>query len=158
MISLGIESTAHTFGVAILKDTKVLSNVKDIYTTKKGGMIPVKVAEHHIDVCDKVLNEAVEKAKIKLEDIDIISFSISPGLGHSLRVGAVVARTLALKLKKPLVGVNHCIAHLEIGRMLSGFKDPILLYASGANTQVQRVSMYTTRCSERWTRSLRAGC
>ena len=41
-----------------------------------------------------------------------------------------------MKLKKPLVGVNHCIAHLEIGRMLSGFKDPVLLYASGANTQV----------------------
>ena len=136
MISLGIESTAHTFGIGIVKHKKVLSNVKKIYTTKKGGLIPVKVAEHHIDVCDKILNEALDKAKIKLNDIDIISFSISPGLGHSLRIGAVVARTLALKLKKPLIGVNHCIAHLEIGRMLSGFSDPVLLYASGANTQV----------------------
>ena len=121
MISLGIESTAHTFGVAVLKEKKVLSNVKDVYTTKKGGMIPVKVAEHHINVCDKVLKQALSKANLKLKDIDIISFSISPGLGHSLRVGAVVARTLALKLRKPLIGVNHCIAHLEIGRMLSNF-------------------------------------
>ncbi len=136
MISLGIESTAHTFGVAVLKEKKVLSNVKDVYTTKKGGMIPVKVAEHHINVCDKVLKQALSRANLKLKDIDIISFSISPGLGHSLRVGAVVARTLALKLRKPLIGVNHCIAHLEIGRMLSNFKDPVLLYASGANTQV----------------------
>ena len=76
MISLGIESTAHTFGVAILDDKKVLSNVKDVFTTKKGGMIPVKLGEHHIEVCDKILNEAVSKAKIKLEDIDIISFPI----------------------------------------------------------------------------------
>ncbi len=136
MISLGIESTAHTFGVAILEDKKVLSNVKDVFTTKKGGLIPVKLGEHHVEVCDNVLKEAVSKANIKLEDIDIISFSISPGLGHPLRVGAVVARTLALKLNKPLVGVNHCIAHLEIGRMLSGFDNPVLLYASGANTQI----------------------
>ena len=136
MISLGIESTAHTFGVAVIKDKKVLSNVKSVYTTKKGGLIPVKVGEHHIEICDKVLKEAVSKANIKLKNIDIISFSISPGLGHCLRIGAVVARTLALKLNKPLIGVNHCIAHLEIGRMLSGFDDPVLLYVSGANTQV----------------------
>ncbi len=137
MISLGVESTAHTFGIGIISDKRhVLANVKDIYTTQKGGLIPVKVEEHHIEVCDKVLKEALAKAKLKLSDIDIISFSISPGLGPCLRVGAIAARTLAVKWKKPLVGVNHAIAHLEIGRMLSGFEDPILLYASGANTQV----------------------
>ncbi len=137
MICLGIESTAHTFGVSLVDDRKnVLSNEKSLYITDKGGLIPVKVAEHHINVCKDVLKKALDKAGLGLKDIDIISFSISPGLGHSLRVGAVAARTLALRLKKPLIGVNHCIAHLEIGRMLSGFKDPILLYASGANTQV----------------------
>ncbi|MBN2368187.1 bifunctional N(6)-L-threonylcarbamoyladenine synthase/serine/threonine protein kinase [Candidatus Woesearchaeota archaeon] len=138
MISLGIESTAHTFGVGIVTDKgKVLANVKDSYSTKTGGMIPVKMGEHHIEVCDRVLKEALEKAGIKQEDIDVISFSISPGIGHALRIGAVTARTLALKLKKPLVGVNHCIAHLEIGRMLfPECKDPVLLYVSGANTQV----------------------
>ncbi len=137
MICLGIESTAHTFGAGIVSDKKeVLANEKKLYTTKKGGMIPVKVAEHHIEQCDAVLKNALDQAGLQLKDIDVIAFSISPGLGHSLRVGATVARTLALKHKKPLVGVNHAIAHLEIGSMLSGFKDPILLYVSGANTQV----------------------
>lgn len=136
MISLGIESTAHTFGIGILKNKEVLANVKDLFTTDKGGLIPVKVAIHHSDVCDKVLEDAIKKAKITMNDVDIISFSMSPGLGHTLRIGATVARTLAVKYNKPLVGVNHAIAHLEIGRMLSGFNDPILLYASGANTQV----------------------
>ncbi|MFH2020415.1 MAG: bifunctional N(6)-L-threonylcarbamoyladenine synthase/serine/threonine protein kinase [archaeon] len=137
MICLGIESTAHTFGIGIITDKKeVLANVRNLFTTEKGGLIPVKVEEHHIDVCDTVIQEALVKAKLSLKDIDLIAFSQSPGLGPCLRVGAIVARTLAIKLKKPMVGVNHCIAHLEIGRMLSDFKDPILLYASGANTQV----------------------
>jgi len=133
---LGIESTAHTFGVAVIDNRNILSNVKDSYFTEKGGMIPNKVADHHIEVVDSVIKEALEKAKIKLKDIDLISFSQGPGLGHALRIGAVAARTLALKLNKPLIGVNHCIAHLEIGRLLTKAKDPVLLYVSGANTQV----------------------
>ena len=136
MICLGIESTAHTFGVGIIKDKIPLSNVRNIYTTEKGGFIPVKVEEHHIEVFDSVIKEALEKAGLTLEDIDLVAFSQSPGLGACLRVGAVVARTISLKIGKPLVAVNHCVAHLEIGRMLSGLEDPILLYASGANTQV----------------------
>ncbi|MBC8500251.1 MAG: bifunctional N(6)-L-threonylcarbamoyladenine synthase/serine/threonine protein kinase [Nanoarchaeota archaeon] len=134
-ITLGIESTAHTFGVAVLKDMKIFCNIKDSYTTKSGGMIPAKTAEHHVEVCDKVLKQALETAKVELKDIDIIAFSQGPGIGHCLRIGATFARSLSLLLKKPLVGVNHCIAHLEIGR-LEGAKDPILLYVSGANTQV----------------------
>jgi N6-L-threonylcarbamoyladenine synthase len=137
MISLGIESTAHTFGVGIVKDDKkILANVKDTYTTQKGGLIPFKLGEHHVEVCDRVLSEALMKSKIKRENIDIISFSISPGIAPALKIGAVAARTLSIRLKKPLIGVNHAIAHLEIGRMLSDAKDPILLYTSGANTQV----------------------
>ncbi|MBU1201377.1 MAG: bifunctional N(6)-L-threonylcarbamoyladenine synthase/serine/threonine protein kinase [Nanoarchaeota archaeon] len=135
MITIGIESTAHTFGVAILRDDKVLSNVKDSYTTKSGGMIPGRSADHHVDVCDVVLKNSLEKSGVKLSEVDIIAFSQGPGIGHCLRIGAVFARSLSILLKKPLVGVNHCIAHLEIGR-LSGATDPILLYASGANTQI----------------------
>ena len=133
---LGIESTAHTFGVGILNGKKILANVKSLYTTKKGGLIPVKLAEHHIEVSDSIINEALKKAKLSIKDIDVIAFSIAPGLGPSLRVGATVAKSLSLLHNIPIVGVNHAIAHLEIGKMLSGFKDPILLYTSGANTQV----------------------
>jgi len=137
MICLGIESTAHTFGIGIIDDKgKVLANVKDLYTTKKGGFIPVKAGEHHIEVCDKLIIQALKKAKLTIKDIDLIAVSTSPGMGHCLKIGAIVAKTLSLNHKIPLIGVNHAISHLEIGRMLSKFKDPILLYTSGANTQV----------------------
>jgi universal protein Kae1 len=137
MIILGIETTAHTFGVGIVTDKgEVLANVKDAFTSAHGGMIPAQVADHHFEVWEKVLGDALTKAGLGLKDIDIIAFSQGPGIGHCLRVGAFVARCLALKLKKPLIGVNHCVAHLSIGKLRSGAKDPVLLYASGANTQV----------------------
>jgi N6-L-threonylcarbamoyladenine synthase len=136
MICLGIESTAHTFGVGIVNDRKVLANVKDTYTTETGGIVPRLAAEHHIEVCDRLLSEALKKAGISPKQVDIIAYSRSPGLGHCLKIGAAAARSLSLIHKKPLIGVNHCIAHLEIGRLLTKAKDPVLLYASGANTQV----------------------
>ncbi|MBN1502192.1 N(6)-L-threonylcarbamoyladenine synthase Kae1 [Candidatus Woesearchaeota archaeon] len=137
MIVLGIESTAHTFSVAILDNKTVLSNEKSVFTTEKGGMIPVKVAEHHNKIKDNVLKKALEKANIKLHDIELVSFSQGPGLAPALIVGRDFAEEIADDLNVPIIGVNHCIAHLEIGRMLfPSCKDPALLYVSGANTQV----------------------
>lgn len=140
MLCLGIESTAHTFSASIIdgKTKEVLSNIISPFKTSEGegGMIPSKVADHHIDVCKDTLINAFTKANIKSEDIKLIAFSQGPGIGHCLRVGAGVARSLSLQLNVPLVGVNHCIAHLEIGRFLTSAKDPVLLYASGANTQI----------------------
>ena len=143
---LGIESTAHTFGIGIATTEinksknkpsgKILANVIKQFTTKKGGIIPAEAAEHHVEVCGTAIVEALAAAKIKINDIDIISFSQGPGIGHCLRIGAAAARTLALVHKKPLVGVNHCISHLEIGKLLTATTDPVLLYVSGANTQV----------------------
>jgi N6-L-threonylcarbamoyladenine synthase len=134
---LGIESTAHTFGAGIVTDKKkVLINVRDAFTTDEGGMIPSEVADHHVDVCDKVVTSALEKAGLSIKDIDLISFSQGPGIGHMLRIGALFARFLSLTHTIPIIGVNHCVAHLEIGSMLFDVKDPVLLYASGANTQV----------------------
>jgi len=103
----------------------VLANALDAFKTKKEGMIPSHVAEHHVDVCDVVLQKALEQAKISIYDVDAIAFSQSPGIGHCLRIGAVMARILATKLNKPLIGVNHCIAHLEVGRLFFPVKDPV---------------------------------
>ena len=136
MIVLGIESTAHTFGIGILKDKEVLANEKDVFTTGKGGMIPNEVAEHHKKIADKVIERALAKSGLKLEDIGLISFSQGPGLSPSLVVGKDKAKELSKKLNIPLVGVNHCIAHLEIGNLLTKAKNPVLLYASGVNTQI----------------------
>ncbi|NQV09521.1 bifunctional N(6)-L-threonylcarbamoyladenine synthase/serine/threonine protein kinase [Candidatus Woesearchaeota archaeon] len=137
MICLGIESTAHTFGIGIIDSNgKVLANVIDGYKTKSGGIVPNKAAEHHVDVCDKTIKKALDNANLTIKDIDLISYSASPGIGTCLRIGAMAARSLALLHNTPIIGINHCIAHLEIGRLLTNAKDPVLLYASGANTQI----------------------
>ncbi len=137
MICLGIESTAHTFGVGIMNSRgKILANVRSMYTTDEGGIHPTLAKEHHIECADSVINEAIKQAKIKEKDIDLISFSQGPGLPPCLVVGMEKAKELARKLDIPLVGVNHCICHLEIGKLLTKAKDPVLLYVSGANTQV----------------------
>ena len=137
MICLGIESTAHTFGIGILNDEKILSNEKSVYYPKKGsGIIPRDAAQHHVENAPTVLRNALENSKLKMEDIDRIAFSRGPGLPQCLRVGAVFARTLAAKYDKPLFDVNHCVAHIEIGKMSTNSKDPVILYLSGGNTQV----------------------
>jgi N6-L-threonylcarbamoyladenine synthase len=132
---IGIESTAHTLGIGIVKDGRILSNVRNMYTTEKGGIIPSESAKHHERVFEELYNKALETANIKEEYIDAIAFSQGPGLAPCLLVGLRKTKELSLKLNKPVVGVNHCVAHLEIGK-ITGAKDPVMLYASGANTQI----------------------
>lgn len=133
---LGIESTAHTFGISVLQeDGKILANEKDMYTTESGGIIPIESAKHHRAVSDKLFNQALEKAGIKEGDIYAISLSNAPGLAPCLLAGMHFAKAVGERLNIPIVPVNHCIAHLEIGET-TGARDPVLLYASGANTQI----------------------
>ena len=137
IICLGIESTAHTFGAGIVTSKgKVLSNVKDSYVTEQGGIHPNEAKKHHLKIADEVILGAIDEAKIKIDEVDLISFSQGPGLAPCLVVGMNKAKELSKKLKKPLVGVNHCIAHLSVGELSTKCKDPVLLYVSGANTQV----------------------
>jgi len=141
MICLGIEGTAHSIGVGIVKEAsgkcRVLSNLIKIYRPKAGGIHPREAANHHADHIADLLKESVIKSGVSYSDIDIISFSLGPGLGPCLRTAATAARALALSLNIPIIGVNHCVAHIEIGRgTIDDCKDPVLLYTSGANTQV----------------------
>ena len=137
MLCLAIESTAHTFGCGIIDDKgKIYANVIDAYKTETGGIHPSEAKKHHEEVKDKVVESALEIAKLKLNDIDLISFSQGPGIAPCLLVGMKKAKELASRLNVPLVGVNHCISHLEIGKLMTNAKDPVLLYASGANTQI----------------------
>jgi len=141
MLCLGIEGTAHTIGVGVVKDydgkCRVLSNVMKIYRPEQGGIHPREAANHHTIYIADLIKESAENAQVNLSDIDLISFSKGPGLGPCLRTGATAARALSLSLNKPIIGVNHCVAHLEIGRgTLRNCTDPVLLYTSGANTQV----------------------
>ncbi len=138
MICLGIESTAHTFGAGMMDDKgRVLSNVTDTYKPPKGwGMKPVDVAEHHEKVRGDVLGKALKEAKLEMGDVDIISFSQGPGLPPCLRIGKDFAVGLAKGQSKPLIPVNHCIAHVEVGRLFSKARDPVTLFVSGGNTQI----------------------
>ena len=134
---LGIESSADDFGVGIATFRgEILANKSDSYIPAEGGIHPREAARHHAEVADKVLKEALSKAGIKPTELSVIAFSQGPGLGPSLRTGATVARALASYLDVPLVGVNHSIAHIEIGKLKTGAKDPVTLYASGGNTMV----------------------
>ena len=134
-IILGIESTAHTFGIGVVKSGKVLANVKKSYTTEKGGIILAEAAHHHEKHSGEIYNEALKISKVKENEIQGIAFSQGPGLTSCLLVGLEFAKKLSEKLKIPLVPVNHCIAHLEIGKITKA-KDAVMLYASGANTQI----------------------
>jgi len=135
VIVIGIESTAHTFGVGIVKGGEILANEREMYTTEEGGIIPVDSAEHHRKLAPEIYSRALKKAGISEDEINAVSFSQGPGLPPCLLVGRDFARDLAIMLRKPLVPVNHCVAHLEVGR-ITGAEDPVLLYCSGANTQV----------------------
>jgi len=140
MIALGIEGTAHTIGIGIVEKKgdkcNVLVNNSMMYKPEKGGIHPREAANHHAHNFPHLLEKTLKEGNLSIGDIELISFSMGPGLGPCLRTAATAARTLALLLDVPIVGVNHCIAHLEIGRVLTGCHDPVLLYVSGGNTQV----------------------
>jgi len=136
-LCLGIESTAHTFGVGIVSfKGKILANAKSQFTTTTGGMIPTDVAKHHDVVKARVLAEALEEAKVSMKDISVIAYAAAPGLSPSLLVGMKFVQKLAKEHKLPLVPINHSVAHLSIGDLICKAKDPIYLYVSGPNTQV----------------------
>jgi len=137
MICLGIEGTAEKTGIGIVEDNgKVLSLVGRQLYPESGGIHPREAADHHSKMIPKLIMEAIEKANINLTDLDLVSFSRGPGLGPALRTTATASRALALSLDIPIIGVNHCIGHIEIGKLDTGAIDPLSLYVSGGNSQV----------------------
>ncbi len=142
---LGIEGTAWAASAAVfdadpdsLSDghdvaTRDLAIVSDAYQPDSGGIHPREAAEHMGDAIPAVVEEALERAD---GPIDAVAFSRGPGLGPCLRIVGTAARAVAGTLDVPLVGVNHMVAHLEIGRYQSGFGSPVCLNASGANAHV----------------------
>lgn len=136
-VCLGIEGTAHTAGVGIVdSDCNILANEKDSYSTQKGGLIPTELAKHHAENFTQLIQRALKKSKLGWKDIDCIAYSAGPGIGTAMSVGAAAARMLSLLHNKPIVPVNHSVAHIEIAKKKCSSKDPLVLYVSGGNTQV----------------------
>ncbi len=127
---IGIESTAHTFGAGMTHNDKVISNVVDMHIPKEGGIHPRKAAEHHAKIAGKIIKEALVKKP------DYVAYACCPGLGPCLKIGAVIAKHLAIKFNIPIIPVNHAEAHIDIGIKTTGAKDPLIVYISGGNTQI----------------------
>lgn len=140
MLVLGIESSAHTFGVGIVSKGKVLSNEKDMFKIGTQGLIPTKVAEFHISNASKVIERAIKAAGINLEDIEGVGYTRGPGIGPCLQVGQLAAKTLASRLRVGIVPVNHSVAHAEITKHEAKLKDPVILYVSGGNSQILKLT------------------
>jgi N6-L-threonylcarbamoyladenine synthase len=136
MIILGVETTAHTFGIGIVNSQgKILANAKESYTSKDIGMIPDQIANHHKEVAEKVLATALAEAKVSWEKVSFISYSAGPGLDPVLWTGFHIAKEWSEKFGKKLMGINHCAAHLSVGKLYNTLQDPCYLYVSGVNTQ-----------------------
>jgi len=135
---LGIESTAHTFSASVVSsDGEILSNAKSVYKPPKGsGIHPFEASQSHLASAARVLADAFHASGVSQSEIGAVAYARGPGLGPCLRVGAVAARTLALSLGVPLVPVNHAVGHIELGCLLTGAQDPIVLLVSGGHTMV----------------------
>ncbi|KAD3641318.1 hypothetical protein E3N88_30542 [Mikania micrantha] len=138
MIALGFEGSANKIGVGVVTlDGTILSNPRHTYITPPGqGFLPRETAHHHLQHVLPLIKEALETAQITLKDVNCLCYTKGPGMGAPLQVSAVVVRVLSQLWKIPIVGVNHCVAHIEMGRIVTGADDPVVLYVSGGNTQV----------------------
>ncbi|TRM65702.1 glycoprotease family-domain-containing protein [Schizophyllum amplum] len=140
--ALGLEGSANKIGAGVIKHAEdgsvtVLSNVRHTYITPPGeGFQPRDTAMHHREWALKVIRDALRDAGVAMDALDCICFTKGPGMGAPLQSVALVARTLSLLFDKPLVGVNHCVGHIEMGREITGAQNPVVLYVSGGNTQV----------------------
>lgn len=141
MLGLGIESTAHTFSCAVIerkgRHARILADVRKIYRPPEGeGIHPREASRHHAENSPQVLSECLRKANVQIGDLDIVSYAAGPGLGPCLRIGAVVARSIASYYDIPIYPVNHALGHIELGKMLTGARDPLVLLVSGGHTMI----------------------
>lgn len=138
---LAIETSCDETSVAVVKNGKiVLSNIvsSQIDTHKKyGGVVPEIASRQHIEVVIQVVEEALESAKITLDDITAICVTQGPGLIGSLLVGVNVAKTLSYALDKPLIAAHHIAGHIYASNIDSEIKYPSLaLVVSGGHTEL----------------------
>ncbi|MBI3316807.1 MAG: tRNA (adenosine(37)-N6)-threonylcarbamoyltransferase complex transferase subunit TsaD [Candidatus Omnitrophica bacterium] len=154
MLTLGIETSCDETSCAVLEGLdKVRSNIisSSLFRHKPfGGVVPEIASRHSLEQIDFVFQEALDEAKIKSKDIDLIAVTEGPGLIGSLLVGVSFAKTLAYGLGVPLIGVNHLEAHLSANFI--GHKEPAhyvgLLVSGGHTILVYQKKGKSTRLGE----------
>jgi N6-L-threonylcarbamoyladenine synthase len=131
------EPSSYTNGKVDSQPVEILSNLRHTFVSPPGtGFLPKDTAAHHRRWVVRLVKQAIQQAKTQIEDIDCICFTQGPGMGAPLSSVAIAARMLSQLWNKPLVGVNHCVGHIEMGRAITGAQNPVVLYVSGGNTQV----------------------
>ncbi|KAI4204388.1 MAG: hypothetical protein LQ350_001144 [Teloschistes chrysophthalmus] len=143
MIALGLEGSANKLGVGVILHppkggpAQILANIRHTFVPPPGeGFLPKDTAKHHRSWVVRLVKHALKEAGIVVADVDCICYTKGPGMGAPLQSVAVSARILSLLWHKELVGVNHCVGHIEMGREITGAQNPVVLYVSGGNTQV----------------------
>lgn len=137
---LAIESSCDETSIAIIKDGVLLSNVVSTQIEvhrKYGGVMPEIASRLHAENIGVVLKEAVERANVRLEDIDAFAVTRGPGLIGALHVGLQAAKTLAMLYHKPLIPVHHLAGHIYANEFVEPFVFPLLaVVVSGGNTEL----------------------
>jgi N6-L-threonylcarbamoyladenine synthase len=137
LVVLGVESTAHTISLGLVVDGQILGQVGKTYVPPSGaGIHPREAAEHHASHAPALLRQLLERYGLRVSDIDVVAYAAGPGLGPALRIGAVLARALAIRLVVPLVPVHHGVAHIEVARYATASCDPLVLLVSGGHTMI----------------------
>lgn len=140
MIVLGIESSCDDTGAAVVRDGEELSNVvasQDDVHKPFGGIVPELAARNHVLHVIPVIDRALEKAGLTLDDIDGVAATRGPGLVGSLLVGLCAAKAIARSRNLPFVGVNHIEGHLLSGELDEPVERPFLgLVVSGGHTSL----------------------
>ncbi|CAI7653800.1 unnamed protein product [Penicillium glandicola] len=174
MIAIGMEGSANKVAIGIIlhptdgSTPQVLANVRHTYNAPPGeGFLPKDTARHHRAWVVKMVKAALQEASLSPQDVDCICFTKGPGMGAPLQSVAIAARMMSLLWDKPLVGVNHCVGHIEMGRLITGAENPVVLYVSGGNTQViaysakryrifgETLDIAVGNCLDRFARTLR---
>ena len=125
-------------GAPVIRANEVLSQIAE--HAAYGGVVPEIAARAHVEVLDRLIARALERAGTRLADLDGIAVAAGPGLIGGVLVGLVTAKTLALVAHKPLLAVNHLEAHALTARLTDGLDFPyLLLLASGGHTQLVAV-------------------
>ncbi|KZL84675.1 o-sialoglycoprotein endopeptidase [Colletotrichum incanum] len=141
LLALGCEGSANKLGIGVMlhngTESTILSNIRHTFVSPPGtGFLPKDTAKHHRAHFVQLARRALRDAGVAPADLDCVCFTKGPGMGAPLTSVAVAARTLSLLWDKPLVGVNHCVGHIEMGRTITGAQNPVVLYVSGGNSQV----------------------
>ncbi|HOZ02326.1 MAG TPA: tRNA (adenosine(37)-N6)-threonylcarbamoyltransferase complex transferase subunit TsaD [Bacilli bacterium] len=137
---LAIESSCDETAIAIIRDGTLLSNIVssqvDVHT-KYGGVMPEIASRLHVENIGVVLKEALERANVKIDEIDAFAVTRGPGLIGALHVGLQAAKTLAMLYKKPLIPVHHLVGHIYANEYIQPFHFPLLaVVVSGGNTEL----------------------